>query len=99
MSHAPPPPLPHMSHMCRPCACSSLEQFQEEFEDISKEDQVAKLHDLLAPHLLRRLKADVLKNIPPKRELIVRVDLAPMQKSVPWPHPLATPLIMYVCVL
>lgn len=66
-----------------PCPLSSLEQFQEEFEDISKEDQVTKLHDLLAPHLLRRLKADVLKNIPPKRELIVRVDLAPMQKSVP----------------
>ena len=61
---------------------SSLEQFQEEFEDISKEDQVSKLHDLLGPHLLRRLKADVLKNIPPKRELIVRVDLSPMQKWV-----------------
>lgn len=59
---------------------SSLEQFQEEFEDISKEDQVSKLHDLLAPHLLRRLKADVLKNIPAKRELIVRVNLSPTQK-------------------
>ena len=30
---------------------------------------MAKLHDLLAPHLLRRLKADVLRNIAPKREL------------------------------
>ena len=48
---------------------------------------MAKLHDLLAPHLLRRLKADVLKNIPPKRELIVRVDLAPMQKSAPQATP------------
>ena len=39
-----------------------------------------KLHELLAPHLLRRLKQDVLKNIPSKRELIVRVELSPMQK-------------------
>jgi len=43
------------------CVLSSLEDFQDEFEDISKEDQVSKLHELLAPHLLRRLKADVLK--------------------------------------
>ncbi len=40
---------------------SSLELFQEEFEDISKEEQVMKLHELLSAHLLRRLKADVLK--------------------------------------
>ena len=59
---------------------SSLEEFQDEFQDISKEEQVKKLHELLAPHLLRRLKQDVLKNIPSKRELIVRVELSPMQK-------------------
>jgi len=35
--------------------------FQNEFADINKEDQVKKLHDLLGPHMLRRLKADVLK--------------------------------------
>jgi SNF2 family DNA or RNA helicase len=40
---------------------SSLEEFQEEFEDISKEDQIKKLHDLLKLHLLRRLKSDVLQ--------------------------------------
>ena len=61
---------------------SSLEEFQDEFQDISKEDQVKKLHELLAPHLLRRLKQDVLKNMPSKRELIVRVELSPMQKYV-----------------
>lgn len=57
---------------------------------------MTKLHDLLAPHLLRRLKADVLKNIPAKRELIVRVDLAPMQKYV-----LAMPTrhtLLYYCL-
>lgn len=63
--------------------CSNLEGFLEEFADISKEDQIKKLHDLLGPHMLRRLKADVFKNMPAKTELIVRVELSPMQKYAP----------------
>ena len=38
--------------------CSNLEGFLEEFADIAKEDQIKKLHDMLGPHMLRRLKAD-----------------------------------------
>lgn len=63
-------------------SCSNLEGFLEEFADISKEDQIKKLHDLLGPHMLRRLKADVFKNMPAKTELIVRVELSQMQKWV-----------------
>ena len=37
---------------------------------------------MLGPHLLRRLKRDVLKQLPPKREQIVRVELAPLQKDL-----------------
>lgn len=58
-----------------------MQGFLNEFADLSKEDQVKRLHDLLGPHLLRRLKADVLKGIPSKSEFIVRVDLAPIQKK------------------
>lgn len=61
-------------------SCSNLEGFLEEFADIAKEDQIKKLHDMLGPHMLRRLKADVFKNMPSKTELIVRVELSPMQK-------------------
>jgi len=61
---------------------SNLQGFLEEFADISKEEQIKRLHDLLGSHLLRRLKADVLKNIPSKSEFIVRVELSPMQKCV-----------------
>lgn len=57
-----------------------MQGFLNEFAEIAKEEQVKKLHDLLGPHLLRRLKADVLKGIPSKSEFIIRVDLAPMQK-------------------
>lgn len=60
---------------------NDLTAFQGEFADISKEDQVKKLHDMLGPHMLRRLKADVLKSMPTKSEFIVRVELSPMQKK------------------
>jgi len=60
--------------------CSNLQGFLEEFADISKEEQIKRLHELLGCHLLRRLKADVLKNIPSKSEFIVRVELSPIQK-------------------
>jgi SNF2 family DNA or RNA helicase len=33
---------------------SSLEEFQQEFRDINQEEQVQRLHKMLAPHLLRR---------------------------------------------
>lgn len=58
----------------------NVEQFTQEFTDISKEDQVAKLHSMLGPHMLRRLKADVLTGMPSKSELIVCVDMTPLQK-------------------
>lgn len=61
-------------------SCSKLEIFLEEFADIAKEDQIKKLHDMLGPHMLRRLKADVFKHMPSKTELIVRVELSSMQK-------------------
>ena len=31
----------------------SLEEFQEEFRDINQEEQILRLHKMLAPHLLR----------------------------------------------
>ncbi|GAA0152154.1 chromatin/chromatin-binding, or -regulatory protein [Lithospermum erythrorhizon] len=60
---------------------NSLEEFQEEFKDISQEEQISRLHRMLAPHLLRRLKKDVMKDLPPKKELILRVDLSSKQKE------------------
>ena len=59
-----------------------MDEFLAEFSEISKDEQVLKLHDMLAPHMLRRMKADVLKDIPSKSEFIVRVELSAMQKLV-----------------
>ncbi|KAK2398961.1 protein CHROMATIN REMODELING [Trifolium repens] len=59
----------------------SLEKFQEEFKDINQEQQISRLHKLLAPHLLRRVKKDVLTKLPPKKELIIRVELSSKQRE------------------
>ncbi|KAJ1936036.1 putative ATPase, partial [Linderina pennispora] len=49
---------------------------------ISEETQnnvVSKLHHILQPFLLRRLKADVEKFLPPKREYLIACPMAPVQ--------------------
>ncbi len=71
----------HLLNFLRPQDFNDLNFFLSEFSDLSKDDQVKKLHDLLGPHLLRRLKADVLKSMPSKSELIVRIDMSPIQRK------------------
>ena len=70
----------HLLNFLSSARFNDLQKFLEEFADIGKEEQISRLHELLGPHLLRRLKADVLKNMPSKSEFIVRVDLSPLQK-------------------
>ncbi|XP_027939210.1 CHD3-type chromatin-remodeling factor PICKLE isoform X1 [Vigna unguiculata] len=59
----------------------SLEEFQKEFKDINREEQILRLQKMLAPHLLRRMKKDVMTELPPKKELILRVELCSVQKE------------------
>lgn len=51
----------HLLNFLTPEKFNDLTVFQNEFADISKEEQVKRLHEMLGPHMLRRLKADVLK--------------------------------------
>jgi len=71
----------YLLNFLTPSKFTDLSVFQSSFEDIAKEEQVRKLHELLGPHMLRRLKADVLKSMPTKSEFIVRTNLAPAQKK------------------
>ena len=64
-----------------PSSSKDLLEFQNIFSDIAKEEQIKKLHDMLGPHMLRRLKADVLLGMPSKAEFIIRVELSAMQKK------------------
>jgi SNF2 family DNA or RNA helicase len=52
---------------------SDLDDFIEKFGDLKDAKQVAMLHDVLRPYLLRRIKEDVEKSLPPKEETIVEV--------------------------
>ena len=45
-----------------------------------QKEVVAQLHKVLRPFLLRRLKADVEKGLPPKKETILKVGLTEMQR-------------------
>merc|ERR1712012_141565 len=72
----------YLLNFLTPGKFNDLSKFQNDFDNIGKEDQVRLLHEMLGPHMLRRLKADVLKNMPSKSEHIVRTNLAPAQKKV-----------------
>ena len=71
----------YLLNFLTPSKFNDLESFQSNFTDIAKEEQVHKLHEMLGPHMLRRMKADVLKNMPSKSEFIVRTNLAREQKK------------------
>uniref|UniRef100_A0A0G4HH50 Uncharacterized protein n=1 Tax=Chromera velia CCMP2878 TaxID=1169474 RepID=A0A0G4HH50_9ALVE len=74
---------------------SSAEEFDEVFnltgggEELSQEERDAKslqivhaLHKILRPFLLRRVKADVTRDLPPKKEIVLYVRLSNMQKKL-----------------
>ncbi|XP_032875675.1 chromodomain-helicase-DNA-binding protein 7 isoform X2 [Amblyraja radiata] len=55
--------------------------FLQEFGDLKTEEQVQKLQAILKPMMLRRLKEDVEKNLAPKEETIIEVELTNIQKK------------------
>ncbi|TNN60402.1 Chromodomain-helicase-DNA-binding protein 7 [Liparis tanakae] len=55
--------------------------FMAEFGDLKTEEQVQKLQAILKPMMLRRLKEDVEKNLAPKEETIIEVELTNIQKK------------------
>ncbi|KAL4858477.1 ISWI chromatin-remodeling complex ATPase [Chlorella vulgaris] len=64
---------------------SSADKFDEWFQmGDSKEGEaevVQQLHKVLRPFLLRRLKSDVEKSLPPKKETILKIGMSEMQRK------------------
>ncbi|KAK3760063.1 hypothetical protein RRG08_064733 [Elysia crispata] len=60
---------------------NSSESFIKEFGDLKTEEQVDSLKEILKPMMLRRLKEDVEKNLAPKEETIIEVELTNIQKK------------------
>ena len=53
--------------------------------DLSAEEQlliINRLHQVLRPFLLRRVKTEVEKELPPKREIVLKVELSAWQRIV-----------------
>eukprot|EP00981_Chlorochromonas_danica_P002918 scaffold598_cov183-Ochromonas_danica.AAC.8 len=59
---------------------ADLTDFVHKFGDLKDSKQVAMLYEVLRPYLLRRIKEDVEKSLPPKEETIVEVSLTAVQK-------------------
>jgi chromodomain-helicase-DNA-binding protein 7 len=64
-----------------PQSFPQLPEFLQRFGDLRDSTQVAELHEMLKPFLLRRVKEDVEKSLPPKEETIVEVELTSVQKK------------------
>ncbi len=63
---------------------ASAERFDEWFSTDGGGDEgemVHKLHQLVRPFMLRRLKSDVEKSLPPKKETILKIGMSDMQKK------------------
>jgi hypothetical protein len=68
-------------HFCNPHTFADREDFMGKFGQMTDASQVNELHSLLRPYLLRRVKEDVEKSLPPKEETILEVSLTPIQKA------------------
>jgi len=68
-------------HFADPITFHSKDDFVEKFGELSDAKQVSELHAVLKPYLLRRVKEDVEKSLPPKEETILEVTLTPIQKT------------------
>ena len=64
-----------------PVAFADKDAFVEKFGQLKDAKQVSDLHSMLKPYLLRRVKEDVEKSLPPKEETILEVTLTPVQKK------------------
>ncbi|XP_077049335.1 chromodomain-helicase-DNA-binding protein 8-like, partial [Agelaius phoeniceus] len=69
-------------HFLEPSQFPSEAEFLKDFGDLKTEEQVQKLQALLKPMMLRRLKEDVEKNLAPKQETIIEVELTNAQKRL-----------------
>uniref|UniRef100_A0A8C9WIK6 Chromodomain helicase DNA binding protein 8 n=1 Tax=Scleropages formosus TaxID=113540 RepID=A0A8C9WIK6_SCLFO len=68
-------------HFLEPAQFPSETDFLRDFGDLKTEEQVQKLQSILKPMMLRRLKEDVEKNLAPKQETIIEVELTDVQKK------------------
>lgn len=60
---------------------NNMDQFMEDYGNLESYEQIQKLHKILRPHFLRRLKEEVEDSIPPLNETVVEVGLTSLQNT------------------
>ena len=60
---------------------NDVDQFQADFGDMKVAAQLEKLHSVLKPLMLRRMKEDVEKSLKPKEETVINVEMTAIQKK------------------
>jgi chromodomain-helicase-DNA-binding protein 7 len=58
-----------------------VDEFMEEYGDMKSKEKIDDLHEQIRPYILRRLKEDVEKSVPPKEETLIEVELTLSQKQ------------------
>jgi len=64
-----------------PIKFKDAETFLDLYGNMRSKDHVDDLHDAIRPYILRRLKEDVEKSVPPKEETLIEVELTVLQKQ------------------
>jgi len=59
----------------------SMDDFMESYGDLKSKETIDTLHEEIRPYILRRLKEDVEKSVPPKEETLIEVELTIAQKQ------------------
>lgn len=59
----------------------NLDAFMDEYGDMKSKEKIDELHEQIRPYILRRLKEDVEKSVPPKEETLIEVELTLSQKQ------------------
>ena len=67
-------------HFLDPKTFKSQEKFMSKYGNMQDTDTLKDLHEILQPRLLRRMKEDVMKDIPLKTETLIKAKMTRMQK-------------------
>jgi len=62
-------------------AFGDMDDFIDRYGDMKSKERIDELHEGIRPYILRRLKEDVEKSVPPKEETLIEVELTIPQKQ------------------
>jgi len=64
-----------------PDTFDDCDEFMGRYDNMQSKERVDELHEVIRPYMLRRLKEDVEKSVPPKEETLIEVELTVLQKQ------------------